>query len=244
MKFIKKLITRTRSSVLIIIALTLMACGPVTVAELPPPAMTDQGLPGICARTPEVQTAIIQALAVQGSGLGCAGVVTGEMHRLRSLSVTTPHLAPGDLHGMPNVTMMEITVEQSWPVPGSLDGLLELEDLSIRLTGPSRDWRVEPGVFREMDQLVKLEVNGRTTVRVHLENGSLEGMENLEELRIDSLESAEPEALRALPRLQKIQLRAGFRQTAERDEAPELPAEIVLEASRLEHSELRNFREE
>ena len=174
MRFIKKLITRTKSSVLIIIALTLMACGPVTVAELPPPAMTDQGLPGICARTPEVQTAIIQALAVQGSGLGCAGVVTGEMHRLRSLSVTTPHLAPGDLHGMPNVTMMEITVEQSWPVPGSLDGLLELEDLSIRLTGPSRDWRVEPGVFREMDQLVKLEVNGRTTVRVHLENGSLE----------------------------------------------------------------------
>ena len=69
-------------------------------------------------------------------------------------------------------------------------------------------------------------------------------MENLEELRIDSLESAEPEALRALPRLQKIQLRAGFRQTAERDEAPELPAEIVLEASRLEHSELRNFWEE
>ena len=190
-----------------------------------------------------MQVAIIRELARHGPQMGCASIVTGEMHRLRSLSLVTPHLTPGDLHGMPNATSMDITLEQSWPAPGSLDGPRELEELRIRLTGPRRDWHVEPGAFRLMSNLVRLEINGRTTVRIHLENGSLAGLDNLRELRVDSLEHVEPEALRALPQLRRLELRASFRQPSQRNTEPMLPAELVQDAARLEHAELSNFRE-
>ena len=188
--------------------------------------------------------AIIRELALDGPRMGCADIVPGEMHRLRRLSVVTPHLMPGDLHGMPNVVRMELTLGQSWPQPGSLEGPRGLRELGIRLTGPRRDWRVEPGTFRPMSMLRKLEINGRTNVRVHLTNRSLRGLKELRELQVDSLESAEPEALRMMPKLERLRLRAAFRLPAERDTAPELPPTVIRDAEKLESHELRNFREE
>ena len=223
----------------------LLGCIPTPGQPGPPPTPDPTPRAGICGRTPEVQSAIIRALAQEGPGLSCREIDFQEMYRLREIRLEAPYLLPGDLHGLANLKKLDAAILESWPAAGSLEGMPQMEELRLEMAGQPRDWHVERGTFRRLERLEKLEIRGnrnlRPRVRVHLGTRSLDGLEQLRELRVDGVESIEPAALARLKELRRVDLRASWRTKSEEPTAPELPPEIFDGLDALEKTRARGF---
>ena len=198
-------------------------------AAAPPPApATSQG-PGrseetararrpsdICERTPEVQNAIIAALAREGPRMSCQDINEREMYRIRRLEVKTPQLQQGDLGGMPNLQTMSLSTgldNLQALAPETFEGMSALYRLSLSLRHPSgynpphRNEQFAAGAFARLRSLYELEIRiAQDSPGLLMTRKTLAGMENLVRLDVDHIHAIDPDTLQVARNLQIINL--------------------------------------
>ena len=172
---------------------------------------------GICGRTPEVQVALIRAIAVDGPRMSCGSINPWELYRLRRLQVEVDYLLPGDFLDLLGLRELEVRVEDRFPlVTGVFQGMPSLRRMEVtfvRSRGelPDRTVLLEPGVFDDLGALERLEINGRRSqTGLHLNGRNLRGLEGLWELDVDSVSSITPGALSDLQGLRRLRLTAAY----------------------------------
>ena len=223
-------------------ALLLMACVPIS-SPPPPPDPGEIVREGICGRTPEVQTALMRMLAADGPRMSCREIQPDDLYRLRELTLDSPYLVWGDLHDLTSLWKLKVITEGS-PIPaGIFEDLESLTELTIVISGPG-DQALQPGTFRQLDNLEHLTLQGRRNrASFHLSAANLQGPTGLRTLRVDSVESVTPTALMGLPKLERVDLTAAYRQPRQRDTSAELPAELTQGLTALEKFRARHFRD-
>ena len=225
----------------------LLGCAAGSPVPAARPSMPPGPQPGICGRTPEVQVALLRALAVDGPRMSCGAVEPPELYRLRSLSVDVEYLAPGDFRHLHSLLELRLGVVAATPLPaGVFDGLASLRRLT--LTAERRgapDPRVlSPGVFVGLDSLEALELNGRRgSVAFRLDGPNLRGLEGLAELDVDSVAVVTPGAFLGMDGLRRLRLQARYVEPSRRDEeSPVFPREALEALPGLERVTVRHFR--
>ena len=205
---------------------------------------------GICGRTPEVQVALIRAIAVEGPRMSCGSINPWELYRLRRLQVDADYLLPGDFLDLLGLRELEVMVGNQSPlVTGVFQGMPSLRRMEVtfvRSRGefPDRTALLEPGVFDDLGALERLEINGRRSqTGLHLNGRNLRGLEGLWELDVDSVSSITPGALSDLQGLRRLRLTASYTPPSRRqEETPELPPELLEPLPALSDIRFRHFR--
>ena len=186
-----------------------------TATQVPPtppqPTPPLEAEDGICWRNPEVQEAIIERLKIQS----CQIINAGELFRLRELQVdTAAPLQPGDFADMPNLLSLEVRIQEPLP-PGVFVGLDGLENLLIQafnlnypLNEEEMSGLVMPKAFDGLGNLKSLRIGRGSATPTLLEPGTLDGLEQLETLRVDGVIGVKSGAFDNLPALQELRLSA------------------------------------
>ena len=197
---------------------------PPTAAAIPTPTPTPEPTPaptpapapvptghGICGRSPEVQTAILQALGASS----CRLVTTAELYRITRFAPATIHIGNGlylgDFAGLVNIKTLSFDAQENFKLrAGSLEGLTGLETLSLTLHPHGT---IEPGTFLGLPSIRNLTI---TASRVSHEHGlqfsvpPFDHMPNLQTLVIAThrwMPKLNSNHLSKLPDLEQIEIR-------------------------------------
>ena len=144
-------------------------CGGVAPAS-PGPVLPSPGaalsLPGVCGRTPEVQVALMRALAEDGPRMSCREVDAAELYRLRELLVDAEYLLPDDFQGLVSLRRLDVTVGRFPLSAGVFRGMPSLVDLEVTVVRRPGDGGADarvlsPGVFEGLEGLEHLGLRGR-----------------------------------------------------------------------------------
>ena len=172
--------------------------------------------PDICGRTPEVQNAIIGALAQEGPRMSCQDINEREMYRIRGLDINTPQLEAGDLRWMPNLQTMSMDTgldNLQALAPETFEGMESLSRLSLSLRHPPgydpphRNEQFATGAFARLRSLSDLEIRiARGSPGLLLTRNTLAGMEGLIRLDVDHVHAIDPDALQLTRNLRSIKL--------------------------------------
>ena len=149
----------------------------------PLPAIIATG-PGICSRSPRLQTILIDQLNLSS----CQLITVHELFRVIELPdlrfENSPQ--PGDFAGLVNVKELRIQLQNgSDLLPDTFHGLEGLEILRVELRGTEKsDGRIEPGAFRGLSSIRTLDLSLRRTTDELINMPPFEHMETLESLHI------------------------------------------------------------
>ena len=206
--------------------------------------------PGICGRTPEVQVALIRAIAVEGPRMPCGSINSWELYRLRRLQVDADYLLPGDFRDLLGLRELDVTVGNRFPlVTGVFQGMPSLRRMEVTFVRSRGDFTdrtalLEPGVFDDLGALERLEINGRhSQTGLRLDGRNLRGLEGLWELDVDSVSSITPGALSDLQGLRRLRLTAAYTPPSGRpEETPVLPPGLLEPLPALSDVRFRHFR--
>ena len=204
--------------------------------------------PGICGRTPEVQVALLRALAVEGPRMPCGSVDGWELRRLRELDVDAERLAAGDFRHLSGLWRLDVRVARE-PLPrgvfAGMPGLRDLRLTVVRARGDGAAGRPDvlvPGVFEGLGSLERLELNGRRSLTgFRLDGGTLSGLSGLRELDVDSVAWVAPGSLVEMPGLRRVRLVGVYLPPQERGGAPVLPPGLFGEVPGLEDVGVKHF---
>ena len=173
-----------------------------------PPTGEDEpnGLPtGICDRTPEIQSAIIEHLGIPY----CTEINDLELTRIRELDLEASHVTPEDLRSLPNILELKLTGIHFTLEPDTFKELQNLRKLTIHSTHPrvGSQTMLAPETFNGLDQLDTLEITiqgGWTNLQ--FTEQTLTGLENLQTLRGEYVQFLSENAFDHMPKLHTIQM--------------------------------------
>ena len=217
---------------------------------------------GICGRTPEVQTVIIDLLHIPS----CQVINAAELYRIRELAIGAESVKSGDFDDLPNLLELSVGVQeppatgifsdlsslkrltmrfgnQESPdgellplAPGTFEGLSSLGYLELNSSGYRQPQvQISPGVFKGLEQLQGLDIDYLESIPV----GSLAELQQLKSLKVAGLESVSSGAFHNLQNLEAIELRHS---TSESKLPPRLPKELFRELPLLQSVHMSEFR--
>ena len=158
-----------------------------TNTPAPVEAMKPTG-PGICGRSPEIQTNLLAHLNISL----CHAVTPPELFRITEFGVGMNSAQQGDFEGMVNVQDMTISAKQF--EPGALMGLDSLEKLTL-IVFP--DTSLAPTALEGLDELTQITIQKTTDDQNAEETVELPGfpkLPKLKELVIDKVKSHQDNA--------------------------------------------------
>ena len=153
-----------------------------TNTPAPVEAMKPTG-PGICGRSPEIQTNLLTHLNISL----CHAVTTPELFRITEFGVSMTSAQQGDFEGLVNVR--DITISAKQFEPGALMGLDSLEKLTL-IVFP--DTSLAPTALEGLDELTQMTIQKTTDDQNAEEIVELPGfpkLPKLKELVIDKVKS-------------------------------------------------------
>ena len=153
--------------------------------------------PGICGRSPEIQTAIIYYLNVSL----CQAITTPELFRLTNLEVGMVTARAGDFAGLVNVKELNINAKDI--DPGAFIGLDSLTKMT--LTMPAQG-TISQAAFNGLPNLTEIIITADHSLKI--ETSSIAGMPALETLEIETRSPGKflPGALQNLPELETLEI--------------------------------------
>jgi hypothetical protein len=173
-------------------------------------------LPDICGRTPEVQTAIMQALAREGPRMSCQDINERETYRIRNIEVRSPSIDEDDLIGMPNLHTLSLDTQVGSLQdlgPENFRGMKSLGSLTLSLkhprdrAAPHRNEQFTDGTFAGLGSLADLTVRfGNNSPGLVMTNTSLAGLDGLLRLDVDHIHAVDPGTLQNTGNLRSIRL--------------------------------------
>ena len=154
--------------------------------------------PGICGRSPEIQTTIIHYLGVSL----CQAITTPELFRLTNLEVGMVTARAGDFAGLVNVK--ELNIHAKDIDPGAFIGLDSLTKMT--LTMPAQG-NISQAAFNGLPNLTEIKITAHHSLKI--ETSSIAGMPALETLEIDTRSPGKvlPRALQNLPELETLEIK-------------------------------------
>ncbi len=195
---------------------------------------TPAKLPDICGRTPEVQTAIMQAIAREGPKMSCQDINEREMYRIRNIEVRSPSIGKDDLLDMPNLHALSLDTQVGSLQdlgPENFRGMNSLGSLTLSLhhprdyAPPHRNEQFTDGTFAGRGSLANLTVRfGNSSPGLLLTNTSLAGLDGLLRLDVDHVHAVDPGALQNTRNLRYIRLTGQYSLEPNRQQI--LPPEI------------------
>ena len=172
----------------------------------PPPNPTE----GICPRDGKFRKAIMDQIPDRF----CEDITTGDLYKIRQLQVTTSRATANDLRDFFNLEELEIDGIREPLEPGTFSDLHNLERLRIHtIEKPdSGENLLNPGTFNGLSKLRSLRVSSDDGWTAYeLNENILQGLENLEELEINYIESLNPRAFENMRELQSVQIHVSIR---------------------------------
>ena len=182
---------------------------PETAAQLqaPPTPLLTPSTPGICARTPQIQEVLLEAL----DNTLCQNISEHELFRITSLPEISLHRArPGDFHGLTNLTELTLRITDTHLEPGALAGLENLLHATIHATGFTKGAISEIPTLRSLD-LILLDPETPPTAEETAQSLPALQLPLLTTLRVGNLielhhRTVGPEMLQELPSLRQLTL--------------------------------------
>ena len=211
-------------------------------AKPPPPTSPPANTPipaatGICERTPEVQDAVIAAIAELGPRMSCQLINPNELFRIRKMTVSSTALGPHDLQSLPNLRELTISIDGrvDRTAFANLEGLraLNLEYL------PGRPPHLIPGTFEGLAHLQALSLTISPRAKFNLERKTFRGLSRLKELTVSTISGISSNAFDDLPGLINISLEAP---EAHEYDQPLVPERLFHPNLSLQRVSLTNFQ--
>ena len=172
----------------------------------PTPQLTPS-TPGICARTPQIQEVLLEAL----NNTLCQDISEYELFRITTLPEISLHRArPGDFHGLTNITELTLRITDTHLEPGVLAGLDSLLHATIHATGFNKGAISEATTLRSLD-LILLDPETPPTAEETAQALPALQLPHLTTLRVGNLlelhhRTVGPELLQELPSLRQLTL--------------------------------------
>ncbi len=169
----------------------------------------------ICARTPEVQTALLNAL----NSTSCQSAGTPELYRIQRLEIQAEYITNQDLSGLYNLKNLSLTLVAPPPEEAFRD-LRSLKALEVNFNSDEAEksipWPIGKNTLKGLESLETLSIIDLTrhsrsagTPIVHLRNDAFSRTENLMTLIVRAGNIyADPESLHRLTRLTDLEMQA------------------------------------
>ena len=211
---------------------------PITTAT-PLPAIIATG-PGICSRSPRLQSILIDRLNLSS----CQLITVHELFRVIEL----PELRfenspqPGDFTGLVNVKELRIQLQNgSDLLPDTFHGLEGLETLRVELrSAEESDGKIEPGAFRGLSSILTLDLSWNRVTDERVIIPPFDHLQTLEVLQIsipEHLFALTEEHFQNLPHLRNLSMRMASRQGGV-PRSLRLTQEIFMNNEKLENVEI------
>ena len=153
------------------------------VIETPPPVVIARPTgPGICGRSPEVQTAIIQYLNVNL----CQAITAPELFRITGLIVAMNTAKAGDFQGLTNVQTLQVSAKNV--ESGAFTQMESLKTINLTIQD---EGTIAIGAFQQLPSLDNMELAIATNGSIR--NGAFQDLPNLETLQINLKETKSDE---------------------------------------------------
>ena len=165
----------------------------------------EQVLTGICDRTPEVQSAIIELLGIPY----CTEINDLELTRIRSLDIRVSHVTPQDLRSLPNLLELKLTGIHLTLESDTFKELNNLRKLTIHSTQPrmGSQTMLAPETFNGLDQLDSLEITIQSGwTNLHFTEHTLKGLQNLQTLHAERVKLISENAFDKMQKLRTIRM--------------------------------------
>ena len=153
------------------------------VIETPSPVVIARPTgPGICGRSPEVQTAIIQYLNVNL----CQAITAPELFRITGLIVAMNTAKAGDFQGLTNVQTLQVSTKNV--ESGAFTQMESLKTINLTIQD---EGTIAIGAFQQLPSLDNMELAMATNGSIR--NGAFQDLPNLETLQINLKETKSDE---------------------------------------------------
>ena len=203
----------------------------------------------ICDRTPEVQAAIIEALAQVGPELPCSAITPDELFRLRKLSMNATTLQPSDLDNIPNLHELSITTRVKRLrdlTPGTFRNMEQLTSLELNVSHPRTEApsihteEFIPNLFNNLRNLGSLVINiDQHSPALLLNKEPFRGLSRLKTLQVNHIQTVDPGALDPMKGLHAITLAGKHRLEASRQDP--LPQELLKNQLNLQRANIEGL---
>ena len=225
---------------------------PLADTKLTPPKTLQRPTGGrsICDRTPEVQTAIIAALAEVGPELPCSAITPPELFRLRTLAVSAVTLKPRDLANLPNLHNLDLTTRVKRLrdlTPGTFTGMKHLKTLTLSLSHPRTDpppihtEELIPNLFSQLPDLAELTINiDEQSPALLLNKGPFRGLSRLKTLEVNHIHAVDPQALDHMKGLHAVTLKG--RHELEATKQQTLPPDLLRTQLNLQRAQIQGLQ--
>ena len=160
---------------------------------------------GICDRTPEVQSAIIELLGIPY----CTEINDLELTRIRSLDIRVSHVTPQDLSSLPNLLELKLTGVHLTLESDTFKELKNLGKLTIHSTQPrvGSQTMLAPETFNGLDQLDSLEITIQSGwTNLHFTEHTLKGLQNLQTLHAEQVKLISENAFDKMQKLHTLRM--------------------------------------
>ena len=209
----------------------------VVLTTIPTDSILPKGPPGICARTPAVQRALLNSL----QATLCQDINEHELFRITELpEITLTSVQKGDFFDLPNVAELNLRLPNLHMPPAVLEGLSSLSKATIYAPGFHPQSLSELSTLRTLDIIMLPDANQASgQLLPHLR------LARLSQLRIGYLRELQPRTMpttlfNGLPQLARLNLIVSPT-AVEDDPAPfvTLPPSQFAANTRLTHLEIR-----
>ena len=195
---------------------------------------------GICGRSAAARRTITGKLGIES----CKDITPEDLYNIEELQITIQDLRPDDLAQMYNLRELQIDGLEKEIPSRAFEDLHNLRKLNIYTNEPdlaeSRRTLLAPGTFTALENLEILGVTSdQGWATFELNQKTLSGLSQLQELRMDFITAIHPGAFNITPRLRRIDLH-GI--TQEGEFLQRIPKEMFQHLGELEEVSLNNFR--
>ena len=238
---------------------------PTMETPIKPNLKPDRSIHNICERSPSAQKAILSTLKLNR----CSSVDGQELFRIEAIGVGD-NLKAGDLNGLVNLKTLNLSAKEPMPASlleeltnletlnlgfdeqppptGILNGLTKLETLSISIS-PDNTWDLE-GILTGGSKLKTITINAenvhslRNNVapsKVNIQEGDLDGLQELEEIAIIGAESINGDPFAGLESLNYVALRSASPSGSEPSTHPAFPQDAFLNNPNVKRWHIERF---
>ena len=225
---------------------------PTMETPIEPDLKPNRSIHNICERSPGVQKAILSTLK-----LNCCSSVDGqELFRIEAIVIES-NLKAGDLDGLVNLKTLNLEFDEELPTDILAD-LVNLETLNLE----SQREPPPAGILTNLGKLEKLHIyinteepwslkglltggNKLKTIeiksKVNVQEGDLDGLQELEEIAITYVESIDGDPFAGLESLNYVAISSASPSGSEPSNHPEFPQDAFLNNPNVENWHIEQF---